>query len=521
MDPDDQSHQSGHDLHRFIFGDCAHPLIEIARFQPDRIMQWEPLPLDPAQRTAIGSLFQYAPALAFSAATMIPNTYLVQFSPAIHAQLASGTLTLMQSLDGGVRAMAVTSTGQIVAHGSLVAATGLQAAAAAVAVWQMLAMVTAQHYLPDIQQRLVQIEAGITTIRQWLEAREIATLVTNLTYLNTIGDTVREYLSDRTQLQGLARTLQQIEQIDRECSQVFTTFQMALNRVQASFRTRPLYDWVIGTVERNVSTALDDIATYERYAHACLMAAAVRGVAAEIGYLLPQSLADHTLNLRRLQGIQQQLAPWRADVHQFVAMIRQRAAEIQSPFDMQGVLKNRQSQLCGAADVLQARLTRELERLTPAITQVTQRIDAHRTRVAQPLELLVVLDAQGQVKQVLQQSHPGSAHPGEPSLPFPELTSAEIMFQVVERLHAVPGMLAANWGDCGRAAIVLRLPHGISVRTWTNPLGIEHVFVADQAGTCVYGGFVGWMHTACLHTALAAIAQEWDGVWEEDRRDAV
>lgn len=71
-----------------------------------------------------------------------------------------------------VRAMAVDSSGKIVAHGTLVSAAALNPAAAALAVWQVMAMVTAQHYLHDIQQRLARIETGISDIKQWLEAHD-------------------------------------------------------------------------------------------------------------------------------------------------------------------------------------------------------------------------------------------------------------------------------------------------------------------------------------------------------------
>lgn len=78
---------------------------------------------------------------------------------------------------------------------------------------------------------------------------------------------------------------------------------------------------------------------------------------------------------------------------------------------------------------------------------------------------------------------------------------------VIQRLQAVPGMTDGHWRDFNRAAIVLHLNTGGTLRTWTNPLGIPHVFLASPAGDCLYAGFVGWLHTKDLRLALEDIQQ--------------
>ncbi len=61
--------------------------------------------------------------------------------------------------------------------------TGVKALSAATAVWQGLAIVTAQVHLMEINARLAKIEQGIAMIRTLLEAEQVSVLVTGLQYV--------------------------------------------------------------------------------------------------------------------------------------------------------------------------------------------------------------------------------------------------------------------------------------------------------------------------------------------------
>ncbi len=92
------------------------------------------------------------------------------------------------------------------------------------------------------------------------------------------------------------------------------------------------------------------------------------------------------------------------------------------------------------------------------------------------------------------------------AVPAPLLPAhpADVVSQaVIKRLQTVPGMTDAHERDFAKATTWLTFQHGVTLRIWTHPLGIDHVFVADPSGTCLYGGFVGWLHKADLTTVLA------------------
>ena len=79
---------------------------------------------------------------------------------------------------------------------------------------------------------------------------------------------------------------------------------------------------------------------------------------------------------------------------------------------------------------------------------------------------------------------------------------------LIQRLQAVPGMTDAHERDFSRAEILIAFDNGVTIRTWKNLMGIDHIFVACPNGQCLYSGFVGWLHAENLRQALEALKQE-------------
>lgn len=80
---------------------------------------------------------------------------------------------------------------------------------------------------------------------------------------------------------------------------------------------------------------------------------------------------------------------------------------------------------------------------------------------------------------------------------------------IIQHLRRVPGMTDAHRRDFPKAAVFLTLPDGSTVRVWKNLLEVYHVFVASPSGECLYAGFVGWLHTADLWTALRELQERY------------
>jgi Skp family chaperone for outer membrane proteins len=461
----------------------------------------EPVTLDKAQLQTLSAVIQHAPTLALNAANLLTRTYVLRFSPEVTAQLAAGTARIMPWGEGGIRAIAVNQSGTIIGQGALIPVSAMRVATMTVVAWQALAIITAQHYLADIQDRLAAIETRLNKIQRWLEDREIATLQQNFAHLESYRDVLQRRQLTDDDIHTFGRKIEHIDQIERECGQVQKTFGLSMKRCVARFEALPIAAPYWGTVKKQVGSAVELINEYEGYACAFLFAIMAQAAAMAIRGILPQSPADHDLGIQRLHDVQEELRAWRQDSRQFIETIRQRAEEARARTDVRDSLRNERSRLKGAADVLQARLTRAYDPGWQSLQQVAQQLNASR----QPLTLLVELNEQGQIVHV--------ARPQQPQSAITDATernttgSAELIACIIERLRRVSGMTDANWDDVVRSSKVLVFSNGINVSTWTNPARVVHVFVSDRQGACRYAGFVGWIHTKGLQKAIKEIQQ--------------
>jgi pimeloyl-ACP methyl ester carboxylesterase len=85
----------------------------------------------------------------------------------------------------------------------------------------------------------------------------------------------------------------------------------------------------------------------------------------------------------------------------------------------------------------------------------------------------------------------------------------DAMLDIVERLRALPGMTDAHRRDLRRARVHTFFRDGHTIRTWKNLVGVQHVFIADGEGQCLFAGFVGWLHARELRQTLAAIEHDY------------
>lgn len=75
-------------------------------------------------------------------------------------------------------------------------------------------------------------------------------------------------------------------------------------------------------------------------------------------------------------------------------------------------------------------------------------------------------------------------------------------------LDVVTGMTAASKRDFSKSLPIMTLQDGTVVRTYKNPVGVDHVFLSDAEGSMTYAGFVGWIHCKGLQSAIAQIRRE-------------
>lgn len=89
-----------------------------------------------------------------------------------------------------------------------------------------------------------------------------------------------------------------------------------------------------------------------------------------------------------------------------------------------------------------------------------------------------------------------------------DISDPELTDILIERLQLVSGITDIHHRDFTKAQVCFTLENGISICTWKNLLGIDHVFVNSPEGKCLYSGFVGWLHSEHLQQTLQQIERD-------------
>ncbi|MEB3359447.1 MAG: lysophospholipase [Synechococcales bacterium] len=77
-----------------------------------------------------------------------------------------------------------------------------------------------------------------------------------------------------------------------------------------------------------------------------------------------------------------------------------------------------------------------------------------------------------------------------------------LLSKLINHFRAVPGITDASERDFFNATTVFTFDDGTSLRTWTNLVGVDHIFIANKHGRCEYAAFVGWVHSVGLRQAI-------------------
>jgi hypothetical protein len=86
--------------------------------------------------------------------------------------------------------------------------------------------------------------------------------------------------------------------------------------------------------------------------------------------------------------------------------------------------------------------------------------------------------------------------------------SKPTVMQLINQLQKVQDITDANKTDLSKSHPHIVFKNGITIHTWKNYAGVDHVFITDRSGKCVYGGYVGWIHSQYLQIALQTLHNE-------------
>jgi hypothetical protein len=116
----------------------------------------------------LSAFLEQMPALATGGTALAHDLYVVQFSDASTLRLAWGDLKIQSAVGGGLRGVAVDSTGQIVENATLHSPGWLGAAAVGTFVWSAASILVGAKYLSDINLQLGRLAAGVADIKNMM-----------------------------------------------------------------------------------------------------------------------------------------------------------------------------------------------------------------------------------------------------------------------------------------------------------------------------------------------------------------
>ncbi|MEI7769356.1 MAG: hypothetical protein WCI67_05175 [Chloroflexales bacterium] len=470
---------------------AGRPAITITRYAGDPAARLQPILLGDEARQMILALLRAAPGVALAAnAAVTCGAYALRFAPHVTAQLAGGQATLMHAIDGGVRAIAVNGQGKIVAHGTLLPLAGVSPAVAALGVWQALAVITAQHYLADIQLQLRQIAGAVAALRQWHEDRELGQIVSDHAYLERtrdllLGGPIHE--AERGAIIG------QLDHIERQAGLIVAARRQSFARAAAQARALPLGSPIWWQVERSADELLQHIRSAVSDLQMLGLGLGLQAAAAQAqGMLLGRSRKGADLLCAVSVGAREASAAWR----DLATTLHGRIREIDSVSDLRRVSRNLQALVSLEVDAATALIAPGLGALAAASEAAQARAMASPVGQSPPLQIIVRALPDGGIA-AFQLQQPADVPPEAPAAPDLSALAA------ARQLQGTSGLALASWDDLRQAGERFRLRDGTSVRDFTNLAGFCHVFLIAPSGTCLFGGFVPPTHTGALRQTLA------------------
>jgi hypothetical protein len=351
----------------------------------------EEMPLDPRLREGLQALLHGAPKLAAPQGTgeAQTNHYLLRFSSQVSQGIVDGTLKMMSLVQGGIYGKVMDARNHILQRASLDAVGSVTSAAAAV--WQVMAFITSQKFLSDINKRLDTIENSITSMKQWLETERVGQLQGNLTYLKHLSQALcRCNITE----DDAAAFCTQVENIERECCQVMATVDMPLECCVGNFQQQPLSG---SGLKENSRAAQELVDTFKHNSQVYLLAAYVRGAVIQLRTSLPVSKQVAKLSLEELAS---EFRRHSDRQQKFINTVECRIPELKGTWSWASTDEEHQAQLRNVLKDTQCCLDQASSTVAEAVQTLEQQFQELLAARNKPLELVATLDNSGQLLQL-------------------------------------------------------------------------------------------------------------------------
>ena len=367
------------------------PVVEVgpATLMPEA--ELDELPFDDGMASTVRSIIEQSPALAVAGAQLHSQAFKLVFSPELQRGLAEGTLAILPSREfpNGVRALVVNKqTDLIVGHGTLVQNPAVIAAG----VFQILAVITAQKFLADINKSLKRLEQGIGEIKSFLEAEVFGELEAITNTLLSVAKALDRHRFEPTEITLFSREIQTAERTARI---KMGQYRQLLADSIASFERQRLRGFRLRKSTGEAAHKLTEIAGRSAvYA----FAARVRVLAASLRAALGLQ-QGHALDL--LEELASELERHFHDQTTWNERARAKTPSLYSRLRTTASIQQQQRRYLETVDETFTGLQNQLQDSTDAIQRTKRRIATQLLEETRPLELRVQFNDRGQIAKLL------------------------------------------------------------------------------------------------------------------------
>lgn len=338
----------------------------------------------------VEALIRNLPLAEFALERAAGKLYRLKFAPEALRQQAAGNWHLVAARGGGSRA--ILSDGvSFRANGRVIPAGGA-AAGAVVGAWQVMAIVTAQKFLADIDEKLAAIDGKLDEVKQWLEQDRRQKLVGSLSYLRHIAHAIRDGSPDERQA---LVWMNQLEEIERECHQVESITVERVRALAAELDALPVTK--TRRFRQDEQKLGENLAASEHAASDGLIAAQVRGAACQLLACLPSTESVCTARVKDIErgigALGDAFAAYGATAEQKIPNLKAFLAPASVQLKARARTRERLRGVRRRVDSALKHLRAESATLRESFTAGGK---------AAERELVVAVDAEGRVSRVLQ-----------------------------------------------------------------------------------------------------------------------
>lgn len=381
------------EVNRMILGDPTNPAMELSR--------WDGLPvktrdveMTPLLKSRMAMMIQPGINLAQQGHQAAQQSFKIIFKPAAFEGLRDGTFHLMEGTKGYYATAVNTANGRIVGNGQLVASNATRVAAIAAASFQVLAVITAQKFLADIDKRLASIDKGVDEIQCWLEEESWATLRADHEYLTSIAETIQSQKLSHSEVTAF---LTKIEMVDHNASRIALMSSKKLDRLKANLPNIEK-SWGIGGVKLDADSIENTVKEWGHYAHGLMGALRLKGAAAQLRCALPVHSAPAHY---RLDSLENALRQMQVSHDAFSKAVENQAEHLDSRFSKEKSL-SRKGELLKQIKEYERDIRDHRQDMENTVRTLREGLKEMRTLKQEGMTMLVNLDANGDVASLQQ-----------------------------------------------------------------------------------------------------------------------